>query len=69
MRHFVRTMALAACVSTGSIGMQPALAQGVPTIDSRNLLQQVEQIRHMLEDQGLQTEQLDALLEIGRAHV
>lgn len=63
MRHFVRTLALAACVSTGFVGLQPAGAQGVPTIDSRNLLQQVQQIKHMLEDQGIQTEQLDALLE------
>ncbi|MDO5370682.1 type IV secretion system protein [Paracoccus sp. (in: a-proteobacteria)] len=63
MRHFIRKFALAACVSGGLFGTLPAAGQGVPTIDPQNLAQQVQQIRHMLEDQGIQTEQLDALLE------
>lgn len=63
MQNFVRSAALAACVFTGLVTGQSVSAQGVPTIDSRNLVQQVQQIRHMLEDQGIQTDQLDALLE------
>ncbi len=41
----------------------PASAQGVPTIDTRNIAQEIRQLQQMLEDFGIQTDQLDTLLE------
>ncbi|WP_255522465.1 type IV secretion system protein [Paracoccus sp. NBH48] len=40
-----------------------ANAQGVPVIDSRNLLQQLETFQQMLVDMGLQEEQIAMLVE------
>jgi len=39
------------------------LAQGVPTFDAQSLTNQIRQLQHMLNDLGIQTDQLDALLE------
>lgn len=58
-----KNIALAAGFSGSLFAAEGAIAQGVPTFDPQNLTQQIQQIRHMLEDQGLQTEQLDTLLE------
>jgi type IV secretion system protein VirB5 len=41
----------------------PLSAQGVPTIDTRNIAQEIRQLQQMLEDFGIQTDQLDTLLE------
>ncbi|RRH71078.1 type IV secretion system protein [Falsigemmobacter faecalis] len=41
----------------------PAAAQGVPTIDTRNIAQEIRQLQQMLEDFGIQTDQLDTLLK------
>ena len=41
----------------------PVLAQGVPTFDAQNLTNQIRQLQHMLDDMGIQTDQLDTLLE------
>jgi type IV secretion system protein VirB5 len=40
-----------------------AMAQGVPTIDTRNLLQQIQVYEQLLEDAGIQTDQLGQLTE------
>lgn len=41
----------------------PVQAQGVPTVDTRNIAQEIRQLQQMLEDFGIQSDQLDALLE------
>lgn len=41
----------------------PILAQGVPTVDTRNIAQEIRQLQQMLEDFGIQSDQLDAALE------
>lgn len=38
-------------------------AQGLPVVDTQNIAQQIRQIQQMLEDYGIQTDQLDRLLE------
>ncbi len=47
--------ALIAFLSTASV----AGAQGVPTVDTRNILQTITQLETMLEDLGIQTDLLD----------
>ena len=65
-RKFLR----AALATTLGIGLHldalsPALAQGVPVVDTQNITQNIQQLRQMIED-----EILDVLCdEIGRAHV
>jgi len=51
---------LATCAALAST---PALSQGVPTVDTRNIAQEIRQLQQMLEDFGIQSDQLDALLE------
>lgn len=46
-----------------SFAIAPAFAQGVPTVDTRNIAQEIRQLQQMLEDFGIQTDQLDTLLE------
>lgn len=41
----------------------PAIAQGVPTVDSQNIAQEIQQLRQMIEDEVLQNEQLVQLRE------
>ena len=41
----------------------PVTAQGVPTVDTQSIAQQITQIRRMLEDYGIQTDMLDQLVE------
>ena len=43
--------------------LSPVSAQGVPTVDTRNIAQEIRQLQQMLEDFGIQTDQLDTLLE------
>ncbi|MDD7972005.1 type IV secretion system protein [Roseinatronobacter alkalisoli] len=45
------------------VAPNPALAQGVPTFDAQNLTNQIRQLQHMLDDMGIQTDQLDTLIE------
>lgn len=40
-----------------------AIAQGVPTVDTQSIAQQINQIRRMLEDYGIQSDMLDRLGE------
>ncbi|MBM3603271.1 MAG: conjugal transfer protein TraF [Alphaproteobacteria bacterium] len=41
----------------------PATAQGVPTVDTQSIAQQITQIRRMLEDYGIQSDMLDRLVD------
>src|SRR6056297_2708559 len=41
----------------------PALAQGVPIVDTQNIAQNIQQLRQMIEDEILQNEQLTQLRE------
>ena len=41
----------------------PAVAQGVPTVDTQNIAQEIQQLRQMIEDEVLQNEQLVQLRE------
>lgn len=49
---------VAALISPG-----PAQAQGVPTIDTQSITQQINQIKRMLEDYGIQSDMLDKLVD------
>ncbi|MGB3553851.1 MAG: type IV secretion system protein, partial [Jannaschia sp.] len=40
----------------------PASAQGVPTVDTQNIAQEIQQLRQMLTDEVLQNEQITQLL-------
>ena len=40
----------------------PAAAQGVPTVDTQNIAQEIQQLRQMLTDEVLQNEQITQLL-------
>ena len=42
---------------------RPGLAQGVPTIDTQNIAQEIRQLQQMLQDFGIQTDLLDNALE------
>jgi type IV secretion system protein VirB5 len=52
-----------ALITCAMLAVSPAIAQGVPTIDTRNIAQEIRQLQQMLEDFGIQTDQLDTLLE------
>lgn len=41
----------------------PAAAQGVPTVDTQNIAQEIRQLQQMLQDFGIQTDLLDNALE------
>jgi type IV secretion system protein VirB5 len=56
-------VALSCIASFGSA--VPALAQGVPVVDTQNIAQNIQQLRQMIEDEILQNEQLAQL----RAHL
>lgn len=49
--------------AVAAVPVGPARAQGVPVVDTQNIAQAIRQLQHMLEDAGIQTEQLDTLLE------
>ncbi|NVK58350.1 MAG: conjugal transfer protein TraF [Alteromonadaceae bacterium] len=69
--RWVRTTAvsagLAASSATALTGVlavsSPAYAQGVPVVDTGNITQNIRQLTQMLEDFGIQNDQLDRLLE------
>jgi type IV secretion system protein VirB5 len=57
------TRIFSAIITCAMLAVSPAIAQGVPTIDTRNIAQEIRQLQQMLEDFGIQTDQLDTLLE------
>ena len=46
----------------GGVAASPAAAQGVPTVDTQNIAQEIQQLRQMLTDEALQNEQIAQLL-------
>lgn len=40
----------------------PVTAQGVPTVDTQNIAQEIRQLQQMLQDFGIQTDLLDNAL-------
>ena len=57
MRRFLISTALCFCVSSG------ASAQGVPTVDTQNIAQEIRQLQQMLEDFGIQSDIFENALE------
>ena len=57
----LRTTAAAALLGM-TVLAGPAAAQGVPTVDTRNIFQEIEQLRAMARDEILQNEQITQLL-------
>nr|WP_319949077.1 type IV secretion system protein [uncultured Shimia sp.] len=54
---------LSAVATCALLVASPAITQGVPTVDTRNIAQEIRQLQQMLEDFGIQTDQLDTLLD------
>lgn len=66
MTKFLKTgIATVSFALAASVAVIPtaSLGQGVPVIDTRNLLQQLQTFQQLLVDMGLQEEQIAALIE------
>ncbi|WP_286174046.1 type IV secretion system protein [Rhodobacter sp. NTK016B] len=64
IRRFYRsftTTAATLALTTALTG--PVTAQGVPTVDTQNIAQEIRQLQQMLQDFGIQTDLLDNALE------
>ena len=59
--RWISTTALTGTLVVSAGGV--AHAQGVPVVDTQNITQEIRQIQQMLEDYGIQMDQLDRLLE------
>ena len=57
MRHLLISTALCLGLATG------ASAQGVPTVDTQNIAQEIRQLQQMLEDFGIQSDIFENALE------
>lgn len=64
-RAFLRQTITASMIGTAAFVAAPSLmgggaayAQGVPTVDTQNIAQEIQQLRQMIEDEILQNEQL-----------
>jgi type IV secretion system protein VirB5 len=53
----------AATLALGLALAEPVSAQGVPTVDTQNIAQEIRQLQQMLQDFGIQTDLLDNALE------
>lgn len=53
----------AASLALGLSLTGPVAAQGVPTVDTQNIAQEIRQLQQMLQDFGIQTDLLDNALE------
>ncbi len=62
MRHTFKAILTATALSFTTLPLT-VLAQGVPTVDTQNITQQIRQLQQMLQDFGVQNDQLDSLLE------
>ena len=64
MKGFLgRTAVVALVGAAGGLSVAPAVGQGVPTVDTQNIAQEIRQLQQMLKDFGIQSDQLDALLK------
>ena len=52
----------AATVALATVLAGPVTAQGVPTVDTQNIAQEIRQLQQMLQDFGIQTDLLDNAL-------
>jgi len=67
-RRFTRSLTATATATFACLALAlpltgPAMAQGVPTVDTQNIAQEIRQLQQMLQDFGLQTDLLDNALE------
>lgn len=63
-RHLTRFLtAGATTLALAAYSAGPVSAQGVPTIDTQNIAQEIRQLQQMLQDFGIQTDLLDNALE------
>ena len=64
IRRFSRSLATgAATLALATALAGPVSAQGVPTVDTQNIAQEIRQLQQMLQDFGIQTDLLDNALE------
>jgi len=64
IRRLSRSLATsAATLALATALAGPVNAQGVPTVDTQNIAQEVRQLQQMLQDFGIQTDLLDNALE------
>ena len=65
MRNTITSLFLGAglCVTSTLAVTSSGYAQGVPTIDTQSITQQITQIKRMLEDFGIQSDMLDQLVD------
>lgn len=64
IRRLSRSLATgAATLALATALAGPASAQGVPTVDTQNIAQEIRQLQQMLQDFGIQTDLLDNALE------
>ena len=65
MRNTITSLFLGAglCVTSTLAVTSSGFAQGVPTIDTQSITQQITQIKRMLEDFGIQSDMLDHLVD------
>lgn len=61
LRISLTTTAATLALATALAG--PVTAQGVPTVDTQNIAQEIRQLQQMLQDFGIQTDLLDNALE------
>ena len=59
--RYLTTTAATLALTTALTG--PVTAQGVPTVDTQNIAQEIRQLQQMLQDFGIQTDLLDNALE------
>ena len=60
LRISLTTTAATVALTTALAG--PVTAQGVPTVDTQNIAQEIRQLQQMLQDFGIQTDLLDNAL-------
>lgn len=64
IRRLSRSLAIgAATLALATALAGPVSAQGVPTVDTQNIAQEIRQLQQMLQDFGIQTDLLDNALE------
>ncbi|CAM5546865.1 hypothetical protein FALB51S_00176 [Frigidibacter albus] len=64
IRRLSRSLATgAATLALATALAGPVSAQGVPTVDTQNIAQEIRQLQQMLQDFGIQTDLLDNALE------
>jgi type IV secretion system protein VirB5 len=64
IRRLYRSLATtAATLALANALAGPVAAQGVPTVDTQNIAQEIRQLQQMLQDFGIQTDLLDNALE------